>query len=92
MICFRISAYIIILIIVANSFAENVTEPHEIGEKEIIAPIAKPITAGRFFRTIGVALGVTMGVTILFPLAVCFLLYCAGFGINGILIIFSFFI
>ena len=76
MICFRISVAFLTLVIVASSFAENnVTEP--------VDPIDKPVTAGRIFKTIGVALGVTIGVTFLFILAIRFLLCCFGFGING---------
>ena len=80
MICFRISVAFLTLVIVASSFAENnVTEP--------VDPIDKPVTAGRIFKTIGVAFGVTIGVTFLIILAVRFLLCCIGFGINGIIIV-----
>ena len=42
------------------------------------------VKAIRIYKTIGVALGVALGATLLFPVAVYILLCCIGFGMGGI--------
>ena len=121
---FRILVAFLTLVIVASSFAENVTsnvtEPRKIDKIEINQTAITTITnitdsavtaitditdsaiasmknmtdsaitaitdvkAIRIYKTIGVALGVALGATLLFPVAVYILLCCIGFGMGGI--------
>ena len=121
---FRILVAFLTLVIVASSFAENVTsnvtEPRKTDKIEINQTAITTITnitdsavtaitditdsaiasmknmtdsaitaitdvkAIRIYKTIGVALGVALGATLLFPVAVYILLCCIGFGMGGI--------